>query len=141
MNKIFSAENESGKSSAVLTLLRALAISMIFTFASFAIFAAIITYTSISEASGDILVTAVTMIAVALSGFTAAKKAASKGWMWGGLGGMVYMLVVYLAGIIAGVNIGISAKGIGILLISGIIGAIGGIAGINVNSASRHSRT
>lgn len=130
VRKLFS-ENESGKTPIIFTLLRALAISVLFTLASFAIFSVIITYTSLSEASGDIVVTAVTLIAVMLSGFEAAKKSSSRGWLWGLIGGIAYITTVYITGLAINGNSGISTKVISFFLISGTIGALGGIIGIN----------
>ncbi|MBQ8525518.1 MAG: TIGR04086 family membrane protein [Clostridia bacterium] len=132
MSRFSFGEAEMIKASPVKSLARALLASMIFTIIVFVAFSLIIAFTPMSEASADIMVTAATAAAVSVSGFAAAKGAASKGWMWGALGGIAYIVSVWIIGMIASGGFSFNSKTLMALLLSVLIGALGGIVGINM---------
>ena len=125
-------DTEAIKTTSTKSLIRALVISMGLTFIIFAIFSLIISFSSISEASADTMVTVATAVAIAVSGFIAAKGASSKGWMWGMLGGLTYIIAVWLIGILSNGRFIFDSNTLIAFALSAIIGAFGGIVGINV---------
>lgn len=131
MNKLKSKDTDVFAPSIPKALLRGLLVSMIFTFVAFAVFALIISLTSLTEASADKMVTVCTGVAIAISGFTASKGAMSKGWLWGALGGLLYITVVWIIGMISSGRFYADMRIITMLLLAALIGAFGGIIGIN----------
>ena len=137
--KLFNAENKCCKKTVTGNIIRSLTVSMIFTFVAFLIFAVIISFSSLSEASAETIVNIVTFTAVIISGFTAAKNANSKGWIWGAAGGGLYIGTVIVAGLLANNSSSLAIGTLGFFLISVLIGAIGGIAGINLRKTDKYA--
>ncbi|HHV73524.1 hypothetical protein BVF91_03180 [Thermoanaerobacterium sp. PSU-2] len=109
-----------------------LLISYIITLLFFIIYALVLTYTPLSELTLPTLTMLITIIGIVLSGAIAARNTKSKGWLNGGLAGLLYVLLMLFLGVYfvkeAGINAGIALK-----LIWGIVlGAIGGMIGINL---------
>lgn len=131
MNGLNFKQVESIKTSSTKPLVKALFVSMTLTLVIFVVFSIIIAFSSISEASADTMVTVATAIAIAVSGFTAARGASSKGWMWGSFGGILYILAVWIIGMLANDTFSFSTRTLVAFIIAAIIGAFGGIVGIN----------
>ena len=116
------------------SMLKGLIGAFIITFATFVCFALIITFTGVSEAYADIMVTAATYVAIAAGGYLAAKGAGGKGWLIGAVSGLIYMLLVWIAGCISRTGMYFSASMASSMAISALCGAIGGIIGINIKN-------
>ncbi|AEF17458.1 MULTISPECIES: TIGR04086 family membrane protein [Thermoanaerobacterium] len=109
-----------------------LLISYIITLLFFIIYALVLTYTPLSELTLPTLTMLITIIGIVLSGAIAARNTKSKGWLNGGLAGLLYVLLMLFLGVYfvkeAGINAGIALK----LIWGVILGAIGGMIGINL---------
>ena len=90
-----------------------------------------ITYTNLQESSLPTIVVITCFISVLVAGFDSAKKAGSKGWVWGVAAGLAYAIVLLI--IIIWINGGFVMDGrkILVLLVSIVGGGIGGALGIN----------
>ena len=96
-----------------------------------AIGAVIATYLSLSERMIELLVMVLTAACVFLGGFRAAKHAGRQGLLQGSAFGLIYMLVLSLAGMLIMGEWSMSAQSLLTLLIGILCGAIGGILGVN----------
>lgn len=113
-------------------VLKSIIISYAFTFIVFAVFAAVITYTSFPEMYTDTVVVITTVLAIIISGMAVSAGARSRGWLNGGIGGFVYMLVLLVLGIVFSDGAVFDMKDV-LMLVSGfVLGAVGGIIGINM---------
>lgn len=121
------------------SMIKGIIISYLITIPTFIIFAFILTYTNFPERFIPAAVTITTIISVLIAGSTATKNVKSKGWMNGGVVGLVYMFILYLFSSIIFKNFSIDRQVVTILIIGLITGAIGGIIGINLKK-SIHSR-
>ena len=116
----------------LFSVVKSLIIAYAFTFVVFAIFAAIITYTGFPEKYIDTVVMVTTALALVVSGAMVSKKAKSRGWLNGGIGGLVYMAVLSILGAIF-IKAPVFDAGSLIMLVLGfVLGALGGIIGINM---------
>lgn len=123
--------------SAILFMLKAVAVSYIISFVLLFAAALFATFQSVSDTIVFILANLVTALGTAIAGFSAGRHFDSKGIFFGAGCGIIYTLILCLAGnlIAAGTNHGSSffvALAIGI-----ICGAVGGIAGINTKKTRR----
>jgi len=97
-------------------------------------YAMLITYTALSERNLPIVVAVTTIISVMVAGFDAARGAENRGWFWGMVAGLVYVLI--MAAIMIAAVPSFSADGRTLLICAlGIAGGgLGGILGINVKN-------
>lgn len=105
----------------------------ILTLILFVIFSLILYFTKISEETIPAVIFIVSILSIFLSSVGTAKKVDAKGWMYGGLIGVFYVLICSILGsiILSGsVNLG---KGIILNLFIGLlVGAFSGALGINL---------
>ena len=131
--KIKMKENNASKSLiSVKSLIKSVIVAILFTILLFLIFALIISFTDITEASADTMVTIATIIGIIISGIISAYGASSKGWLSGSLGGLFYIFIVWLTGLISGYSVSFSKSTLLIIILSILFGAVGGIIGINM---------
>ena len=116
----------------ILRVIKGLMIAYIITLPCFLIFALILTYTDFPEKYTYIAVLATTIISVLVAASFSTKNVKSKGWMNGGAVGLIYMVILYLISSIVFMNFNIDMQAIFSLIIGTIVGAIGGILGINI---------
>lgn len=64
--------------------------------ASSLVFSLLLKFTSLQETSLQFVITAVSFIALFIGGFIAGGKGKEKGWLLGGLTGLIYSLVIFL---------------------------------------------
>ena len=90
-----------------------------------------ITYTNMQETAVPIIVMITCVVAVAMAGFDASRRAEKNGWAWGMVAGAIYAII--LIGIIVWTNGGFVMDGRKIILtlLSIVGGGIGGALGIN----------
>lgn len=101
------------------------------TFLLFVIFAFVITYTNIPTEAVSPVIFGITIISIIAASIINGKKADEKGWLTGGISGLVYMIILYILGSIIYRNFSINTNSIA-MIISGIFaGMLGGIIGIN----------
>lgn len=95
-------------------------------------YAILITYTNVSERSLPMVVAITTVLSVMIAGFDAARGAASRGWLWGMVAGLVYVLI--LAGIMLVFlpSFPIDGRTIVVCVLGIAGGGLGGVFGINL---------
>lgn len=95
-------------------------------------YAILITYTNVSERSLPMVVAVTTVLSVMVAGFDAARAAEQRGWAWGMLAGLVYVLImaVFMAVMLPEFAVGMRTFTTFVLAVAG--GGLGGIFGINM---------
>lgn len=121
----------------LMLIVKGILVSYLITIPAFIIFAFILTYTSFPEKFIPSAVTFTTVISVLIAGSSATRNVKNKGWMNGGLVGLLYVIVLYLISSIIFKNFDIDKHVIMILIIGVLTGAIGGIIGINLKKNIR----
>ena len=126
MNNESEMTGKFGIGSLFTSILSGLALTLILFF----ITAVLICFTPLGSGFSEIAVLIGTVLGIFVSGFLSGAKRNSSGWLWGGIAGLVYALIMFAASAFHG-NASLSK-----LLISAaaafICGAAGGILGINL---------
>lgn len=93
-------------------------------------------FSNVSEMSLPYFTYGINGLSLLIGGWMAGKKGGRKGWYFGGLTGIAYFLFVLLIGFLA-LDITPQLTALLYLTISFIIGALGGIFGVNMSSSSK----
>lgn len=94
-------------------------------------FAAILTYTKLSERTMPAIVIVITAISILIGSQFTTSKMKKSGILYGAFVGIIYILFLYLISSILTKNFSLSGYGIIMIISSVLAGAIGGIIGIN----------
>lgn len=118
-------------SKVLLTLGKGLILGYLITLGALLILSVLITYTPLNESYVSAIALGVTAIAVFLCGFKTARCAQSKGWLWGILSGLCYILIMMLIGQSSIENYTVGMKLLIMLGMAVAGGGLGGILGVN----------
>lgn len=124
-------ETEAKGLNPVLAVCLCSALGYAITAAVFLIYAALLTYTDISEGSMKIVVTAAVGVSVVIGGFFAAKAIKKRGIVWGVLTGLMYGILMIITAVCFKPDFAPSLKTGIILSLCLCGGGVGGIIGIN----------
>lgn len=97
----------------------------------FLITGGVIHFTEISERIIPTAVTIISGLSIITAGVYAARHTASRGWLHGGIIGLLYVLVILILSMFLLPEFSFTFMSIGKLLIGFVIGALGGILGVN----------
>ena len=131
VNKSVSALSNVGNlqySPIILGVLLAYCISLVV----FVISSLLFTFTPMPEAIMPYLTYITSVFSILIGGIYAASKIGNKGWLNGGMCGILYLTGLFLLSIILDVEIIFGFQFISRLILSFVIGAVGGILGINL---------
>ena len=103
----------------------------------FLIIAGVYTFTPMQPSVLSPLAVVVSLICVFAAGFLAGKMGAAPGWLAGGITGIGYAIVMIIAGWISTVVPLLSLRPLIILFACFVVGAVGGIFGINLKPRKR----
>jgi len=129
-------EEYSGLS--LLMLLKGLLASYLITIPAFLLFALILANVDFPQKLVTPMVIIITVISVVTAGSVSTRGVRSKGWLNGGIVGLVYMLILYLFSSILYKNFAIDTNVVIMTVIGVLSGAIGGIMSINSRKSSRY---
>lgn len=102
-----------------------------------ALFAVILTYTSVPESYISNVVFIISIVSILYAGKIATKKVKSRGWLIGSITGIVYMLILYLLSLIFTKRPVFDMHVLFIFAMGFLAGAIGGIFGINLRKQEK----
>lgn len=113
-------------------LIKGVSIGYAITAVVFIVYAVLITYTQMTEKNTQLIVMITTVISVIVAGYTTAKSADNKGWLYGMLSGFLYAVIMIMLGVIISPEVSFNNKTVMILVLSLAGGGLGGIIGINI---------
>lgn len=102
------------------------------------LFAFLLRFTSLQEASVQYIISAISFISIFMGGFISGGRGKQKGWMIGGLTGIVYSLIVFLYQFL-GLDSLFNFEQIIYHICYILIAMMGGILGVNMSGKSRNS--
>jgi putative membrane protein (TIGR04086 family) len=102
------------------------------------IFSLILRFTSTREISLQYIVTAVSFIALFGGGFLSGGKRKEKGWLIGGVTGLIYSLIVFLSQYLSYDHL-FSADQVIYHICYTLIAMMGGILGVNISTNSKRA--
>jgi len=98
----------------------------------FLAYAMLITYTNMSERNLPIVVAVTTLLSVMVAGFDAARGATNRGWLWGMVAGLIYVLILAIIVIIMLPTFAVDGRTVTVIVLGLAGGGLGGILGINI---------
>ena len=110
----------------------------IFAIVSSLLFASLLRFTSLQESSVQFIITAISFISIFMGGFISGGKGKQKGWMLGGLTGLLYSVTIFLFQFL-GLDHLFNFEQIVYHICYILIAMMGGILGVNLSENSRAS--
>lgn len=107
-------------------------ISVIITLVCFIIFAMAIRLLDLQETLISPVVQVIRTVSIAFGGFIAARVNRKQGWLRGALTGLLYILWAFIISSLFGNKIDMGSLVFSDILLGLIVGAVGGIIGINI---------
>ncbi len=124
--------NETYRSTDFLYIIKGIFFGYLLTLICYFILGGIIYFTNFSEKIIPIVITIVSIINIAIAGFYVSSNTTSKGWLKGGIVGLLYILILLVIGRFIIPDYGLSSSGLIKLIIGFVIGSIGGIIGVSI---------
>ena len=132
---------ESGGISSVATgFLKGAAIAAIFTLAVFVVFALLLSYTPLAEEVIPFIALITEGLGAAISGFVPARKTGRHGALSGAVCGILYILIIGICASVTSDGIFLDPHIFIMAGISVLMGAIGGISGVNLKKDNKKKR-
>ena len=128
--KIEDIAKEKNKN--VINLIRGTIISILLTIIFLMIYAALLSYTNISEDTMTPVILVITGVCILIGSSISSINLKKQGMINGGLVGLIYVLFLYVISSIFLSGFALTTKTIWMLIIGIVTGMIGGIIGINM---------
>ena len=127
------AQEEGGKNNIYMVMLKSLLVCLIISFVMILLYALILSFTSISDASMSKVTQSIMIISVAISSAYGSKRTRRRGWLFGSALGLIFAILLIPFGMALGQEFTMDIYLIAKLLVTAVVGAIGGIIGVNLN--------
>lgn len=122
---------ESSSNKFIKKIFKGVLISLVVSFVLLAIFAIVLTYTSVSENTIVPVIIVVTGISILVGTILESKKIVKNGIWLGGIIGLVYVLILYIISSLLNADFSINTQSFILILVAIFSGMIGGIIGVN----------
>jgi len=123
---------EKGSGINIIGIFTGALISYILTLGFFIIYALLLTFTAVSELTLPTLTLLITIIGIVLSGALSARRTTSKGWLNGGIAGILYVTIMLILGTFFVKELGPTSSWAVKYAWGAVLGALGGMIGINL---------
>ena len=122
---------KSSSNKFIKKIFKGVLISLVVSFVLLAIFAIVLTYTSVSENTIVPVIIVVTGISILVGTILESKKIVKNGIWLGGIIGLVYVLILYIISSLLNDDFSINTQSFILILVAIFSGMIGGIIGVN----------
>ena len=122
---------ESSSNKFIKKIFKGVLISLVVSFVLLAIFAIVLTYTSVSENTIVPVIIVVTGISILVGTILESRKIVKNGIWLGGIIGLVYVLILYIISSLLNADFSINIQSFILILVAIFSGMIGGIIGVN----------
>ena len=116
----------------LIKIIKGSAIAIVLSLIFLTIYAAILSFTSVSETTMVPVVLVLTGISILIGSSMSSISIKRQGIINGGLVGLIYVLFLYIVSSIAGIGFGLNMNAIIMLVVGVITGMIGGVIGVNM---------
>ena len=116
----------------LIKIIKGSAIAIVLSLIFLTIYAAILSFTSVSETTMVPVVLVLTGISILIGSSMSSISIKRQGIINGGLVGLIYVLFLYVVSRIAGIGFGLNMNAIIMLIVGIITGMIGGVIGVNM---------
>jgi putative membrane protein (TIGR04086 family) len=132
-----TAKNIMSEHANIVSMIKGIGIAYFITIPLFMVFAFFLTYMDFPEKFLPTAVIITTLISLIVAGWSSTLKVRSRGWLNGGIIGLVYMVILFIASSLVYRDCSINTHVIIMFVIGMITGSIGGILGINLRKEQR----
>ena len=122
---------ESSSNKFIKKIFKGVLISLVVSFVLLAIFAIVLTYTSVSENTIVPVIIVVTGISILVGTILESRKIVKNGIGLGGIIGLVYVLILYIISSLLNADFSINTQSFILILVAIFSGMIGGLIGVN----------
>lgn len=122
---------ESSSNKFIKKIFKGVLISLVVSFVLLAIFAIVLTYTSVSENTIVPVIIVVTGISILVGTILESRKIVKNGIWLGGIIGLIYVLILYIISSLLNDDFSINIQSFILILVAIFSGMIGGIIGVN----------
>jgi putative membrane protein (TIGR04086 family) len=135
MKKVYTVKtkDEDDKSSKYMVMLKSILICFFISFIMILIYALILSFSSISDASMSKVTQTILIISVAIASAYGGKHTRRRGWLFGAVLGLIFSILLVPFGMAVGQDFVIDIFLVAKMLVTAAVGAIGGIIGVNLN--------
>ena len=116
----------------VINIIKGTTIAIIITLIGLLIFATVLTYTEVGEETIKPVIIVITAISILIGSGISTRKIKKMGLINGGIVGLIYILLIYIASSITGSGFSLNMYSAMMLVASVIAGILGGIIGVNM---------
>ncbi|MBO5733453.1 MAG: TIGR04086 family membrane protein [Clostridia bacterium] len=132
--------DSGGFTSCAFGFLKGMVIAVLLTVGVFAIFALLLSYTTIGENTIPYIAYCTEFAGAVVCGFISAKRAGTRGIITGAIAGFLYILIMWIVASLASDGFFVSPHILTMLALAVIAGAIGGILGVNLKSSANNKK-
>lgn len=132
LKNIKKVEDISKDKNNIIKIIKGSVISIIITLIALTIYAAILSYTSVSETTMVPVVLTITGISILIGSSMSSISIKRQGIINGGLVGLIYILFIYILSSIISTGFSLNANSIIMIIVAILTGMIGGIIGVNI---------
>ncbi len=132
-----SINAENDKKNNAIAVAKGSVVSLAISFAAFLLLALILLFGTVSDSLVGPITVVISLCAIFAGAYIASKSIGKNGWLWGGICGFVYYIIVYISALGAIKEFNFSARTFVMMIIGIVCGMIGGIFGINTKSKKR----
>lgn len=125
-------DNVTKEKNNYVSILKGSILAIVITIFCLAIYAGILTYTTISENTITPVILVISGISILIASSISSRKLKKQGMISGGIIGLIYILVIYLLSSILSGEFSLNSNSIILIIVCIITGMVGGIIGINM---------
>ncbi|MFZ5351404.1 MAG: TIGR04086 family membrane protein [Bacillota bacterium] len=116
-----------------IVMLKSIALCLVLSLAAIIVYAFILSYTTMSDASMSKITQTIVIISIAVSGIYGGKRLKKKGWLFGLALGLIFVLLLVPISIAFGQQFILDKYFIVKMLMGSSVGLIGGVIGVNLS--------
>ena len=117
----------------ILILVKSIFLALIISLVCIIIYAVVLSITPVSDNTMSIITQVITMISIVAAAMYCSKKIKSKGWLYGIIIGIIFVLIIIPISMIWGQIPAFDKYFIAKVLMASLVGFIGGIIGANMS--------
>ncbi|SHJ24059.1 TIGR04086 family membrane protein [Lutispora thermophila] len=116
----------------IIIFAKSIILALIISLVSIIIYAIVLSLTSVSDGTMSLITQSITMISIVAAAIYCGRKIKSKGWLYGMIVGIIFILMILPLSIILGQVPVFDKYFIGKIIMACLVGIVGGIIGVNL---------
>jgi len=117
----------------IVLMIKTLFLAFVISFVCIIIYSIILSFTSVSDDTMAIITQVITMISIVVAALYCGKKVRSKGWLYGMIVGLLFVLLMIPISMIWGQTPVFDKYFVAKIIMGSLVGLIGGIIGVNIS--------